>query len=383
MRETVGDLAIVVTAKRDAPVMERFTAYEEVRETPARGTTRCTVILRCGLQVDLRLVPPASFGAALHYFTGSKAHNIAVRRLAQARGLKLNEYGVFRGKRRIAGNTEESVFATVRLPYIPPELRENRGEIEAARGRELPKLVERRDLKGDLHVHTRASDGRGTLSEMAHAAREAGLKYLAITEHLRRLAFARGLDPSRLAQQIDEIDRLNDELDGLTLLKSIEVDILDDGKLDLPDSILKRLDLVVGAVHSAFDLPRKQQTQRILRAMNHRCFTILAHPSGRLIGERESLDIDMPAIVREAKQRGCFLELDSQPDRLDLEDRCCQMARDEGVLVAVSSDPHSVFEFANLDYGVGQARRGWLEAADVVNTRPLSQLRGLLKQTMG
>jgi DNA polymerase (family X) len=381
-RETVGDLDILVTATNGSPVMEKFCAYDEVQNVLARGDTRCSITLKCGLQVDLRLVAAESYGAALHYFTGSKPHNIAIRRLGQECGLKINEYGVFRGTRRIAGETEASVFEAVGLPYIPPELRENRGEIEAARGGRLPHLVERANLRGDLHAHTKASDGRNTLREMAAAAQAAGLSYMAITEHSRRLTVARGLDPRRLAQQIDEIDRLNGELQGFTVLKGIEVDILEDGSLDLPESILRRLDLVVGAVHSVFDLPRKKQTERIVRAINSRYFTILAHPSGRLMGEREPCELDMLAIVRAAKKRGCFLELNAQPDRLDLQDIYCQMAREEGVLVSIDTDAHGAFDFAHLQYGVGQARRGWLEADEVLNTRPLAALKRLLAKTM-
>jgi DNA polymerase (family 10) len=383
MRETVGDLDILIAARPGSPVMERFTSYDEVGNVLAHGETRSSVTLKSGLQVDLRLVPLESHGAALHYFTGSKAHNIAVRRLAQARGLKLNEYGVFRRESRVAGETEESVFAAVGLPWIPPELRENRGEIEAARRGKLPRLVELTDLRGDLHAHTKATDGRHTLREMAVAAKAAGLSYLAITEHSRRLTVARGLDPERLLKQIDDIDRLNSELKGVTLLKGIEVDILEDGSLDLPDSVLSRLDLVVGAVHSAFDLPRSKQTARLVRALGNRYFTLLAHPSARLIGEREAIDVDMLRITRAAKERSCFLELNVQPDRLDLTDVNCQMAREEGVLVAVDSDAHSTFDFAHLRLGIGQARRGWLTADDVLNTRTLARLRPLLKRTMG
>ena len=382
MRETVGDLDILVTADGDSPVMAEFCAYDEVREILAQGETRASVVLKSGLQVDLRRVPAASYGAALHYFTGSKAHNIAIRRLAQERGLKLNEYGVFRGERCIAGDTEESVFKAAGLPYIPPELREDRGEIEAARGGRLPQLITRNDLKGDLHVHTKASDGHDTVKEMALAAQALGLGYIAVTEHSRRLAVAHGLDPRGLARQIDEIDRLNGELAGFTILKGIEVDILEDGSLDLPDPVLARLDLVIGAVHSAFDLPRRKQTARILRAMDHRCFTVLAHPSGRLIGSREPYDVDMLRIMREAKSRGCFLELNAQPDRLDLHDTHCQMARDEGVLVCINSDAHSTLDFAHLGYAIGQARRGWLEPGDVLNTRTLARLKPLLERTM-
>jgi DNA polymerase (family 10) len=291
--------------------------------------------------VDLRVVAKESYGAALHYFTGSKAHNIAIRRIAQKTGLKINEYGVFRGNKRVAGDTEESVFRSVGLPFIPPELR-----------------------------------------ELAQAARDRGFEYLAITEHSRRLTVAHGLDPQRLMRQCDEIDELNEELKGITLLKGIEVDILEDGSLDLPDEVLGRLDLVVGAVHSKFDLSRAKQTERILRAMEHPHFTLLAHPTGRLLEQRAPYDVDMPRVIRQAKQRGCFLELDAQPDRLDLLDTQCQMAKEEGVLVSIDSDAHSTLDFANLRYGVGQARRGWLEKRDVLNTRTLKELRTLLKKTM-
>jgi DNA polymerase (family X) len=387
MRETVGDLDILVTAAPDStvmhsPVMQRFTTYDEVAEVFSAGDTRASILLKCGMQVDLRVVAQQSYGAALHYFTGSKSHNIAIRRIAQQLGLKVNEYGVFRGTQRIAGDSEESVYRAVGLPYIPPELREDRGEIEAARAGRLPKLVELSDLKGDLHAHSKASDGHDSLHDMALAAKALGLEYLAITEHSRRLTVAHGLDPVQLAKQCDEIDRLNTKLDGITLLKGIEVDILEDGSLDLPDGVLARLDLVVGAVHSRFDLSRAKQTERILRAMDHPHFTLLAHPSGRLIERREPYDVDMLRIIRHARQRGCFLELNAHPERLDLLDSHCQSAREEGVLVSINSDAHSTFDFANLQFGVGQARRGWLEKSDVLNTRSLAALRKLLKRTM-
>ena len=382
MRETVGDLDILVTAAPDSTVMQRFTAYDEMAEVFSAGETRASVLLKCGMQVDLRVVSQESYGAALHYFTGSKSHNIAVRRIAQQLGLKVNEYGVFRGTQRIAGDSEESVYRAVGLPYIPPELREDRGEIEAARGGRLPQLVELSDLRGDLHAHTKATDGHDSLRDMALAAKMQGLEYLAITEHSRRLTVAHGLDPLQLARQCDEIDRLNTQLDGMTLLKGIEVDILEDGSLDLPDSVLARLDLVVGAVHSRFELSRAKQTERILRAMDHPHFTLLAHPSGRLIEQRAPYDVDMLRIIRHAKQRACFLELNAHPERLDLLDSQCQSAKEEGVLVSINSDAHSTFDFSNLKYGVGQARRGWLEKADVLNTRSLTALRKLIKRTM-
>ena len=382
-RETVGDLDILVTAVADSPVMDRFTAYDEVAEVISSGTTRATVILRSGLQVDLRVVPAHSLGAALHYFTGSKAHNIQIRRLGQQRGLKINEYGVFKDEHAIAGESEESVFAAVGLPFIPPELRENRGEIAAAREGRLPRLIERRDLHGDLHCHTRATDGHADMETMAIAAREAGLEYLAITDHSRHLTVAHGLDEKRLLQQIEEIDRLNERLRGITLLKGIEVDILEDGSLDLPDSVLAKLDIVVGAVHDHFGLSEKKQTARILRAMEHKYFTLLAHPSGRLLLAREAYAVDMPRVVEAARERGCFLELNAQPLRLDFKDTHCRLARERGVLLSINSDSHGPDGFGNLVYGINQARRGWLEKDDVLNTLPLGELCKQLRETMG
>ena len=382
-RETVGDLDILVTARKTSPVMDRFAQYDEVAEVLSSGTTRSSVVLRCGMQVDVRLVEQSSFGAAWQYFTGSKDHNIAIRRLGQQRGLKINEYGVFRFEKRVAGRTEKSVYQALDLPLIPPELREDRGEIEAARDNRLPDLIEIKDLKGDLHMHTRMTDGRNSLKEMAQAARKRGLKYIAITEHSDRLKVAGGLDPPRLMQQMEEIDRLNSTLKGVTVLKGIEVEILEDGSLDLDDTVLARLDLVIGSVHSYFGLPLKKQTERILRAMDHRYFSMLAHPSGRLINEREPYQVDMPRIIRKAADRGCFLELNSNPRRLDLYDIYCQVAKEQRVLVSINSDAHSVNDFNYLAYGVAEARRGWLEKDDVLNTRPLAKLRELLKRTMG
>ena len=338
--------------------MERFVQGEDVHQVLLHGGTRASVMLKSGLQVDLRAVPAESFGAAWVYFTGSKAHNIALRRLAQEQGLKINEYGVFRGRERIAGATEESLYQAVGLRYIEPELREDRGEIEAARQGRLPVLVALSDLRGDLHMHTRESDGHDSL------------------------AFARGLDPVRLAKQIDRIDRFNEKAHGFTVLKGIEVDILKDGTLELPDSILQQLDLVVGAVHSYLDLPRARQTERVLRAMDSRYFTLLAHPTGRLIGERAACEIDLPRVLRKARERGCFVELNAQPARLDLIDTACQMAKAEGVLVSINSDAHGTLEFNHLQSGIDQARRGWLEKADVLNTRDLQELRPLLARTM-
>ena len=380
--ETIGDLDILSVAPAGRPVTDRFVAYQEVRDVLAHGETKASVRLQSGLQVDLRVVPQESYGAALLYFTGSKSHNVVLRQLAQQRGLKLNEYGVFRGDTRVAGETEESVYAALGLPWIPPELREGRGEIEAAKAGRLPHLVDLHDLKGDLHAHTRATDGRHSLQEMAEAARLRGLQYFAITDHSRRLTMAKGLDSTRLLQQIEDIDRLNATLSGITILKGIEVDILEDGNLDLPDEVLGRLDLVVAAVHSRFTLSNRRQTERIMKAMDHPHFSILAHPSGRLIGRREPYDVDMLRIIRKARERRCFLEVNAHPERLDLTDIHCRMAREEGVLLAVNTDAHSMLDLENARFGIGQARRGWLEKSDVLNTRSYAELRKLLKPTM-
>ena len=380
-RETVGDLDILVSATDAAPVTQALHRYDEIVSWAAEGPKRVTVSLRSGLQVDLRISEPECFGAALHYFTGSKAHNIHIRRMAQERGLKINEYGVFRGRRRIAGRTEESVFDAVDLPSIPVEMREDQGEIELARAGKLPRLVTREDLRGDLHCHTKATDGQESLETMARAAQAAGLEYLAITDHSKYLGMVKGLDERRLRQQMETIDRLNDRLD-ITLLKGIEVDILEDGKLALPDDLLTELDVVVAAIHSHFDLSEQRQTERVLRAMEHRAFTILGHPSSRLIGERHAIALDFQRVCVAAKERPCYLELDGQPDRLDLDDAHCRVAREQGVLVSIASDAHHSAQFENLNYGVVQARRGWLRAQDVLNTKPLKEVRRLLRAAM-
>jgi DNA polymerase (family 10) len=377
-KDTVGDLDILVTAKRGSEVMKRFAAYDEVGEVVSQGTTRSTVILRSGLQVDLRVVPEASYGAALHYFTGSKDHNIAIRTLAVKKGLKVNEYGVFKGEERIAGKTEKEVYALFDLPFIPPELRENHGEIEAARKKRLPKLIALDDIRGDLHAHTKATDGRYTAEEMALAAKARGYDYLAICDHSKHVTIAKGLDAKRLAKQIDEIDRLNEKLKGVRLLKSTEVDILDDGTLDLPDSILKELDLRVCAIHYQFGLSAEKQTERIIRAMDNRYFNILAHPTGRLMGEREAYAVDMQKLMEAALERGCFLEVNAQPERMDLSDMHCRMAKDMGLKLAISTDAHTTANLDFMRFGIDQARRGWLEADDVLNTRSWKELTKLL-----
>jgi len=377
-KETVGDLDILVASADSQPVMERFTSHPEVAKVASQGKTRATVYLKSGLQVDLRVVKAASFGAALYYFTGSKAHNVAVRKIAVKKDLKVNEYGVYRGRKRIAGKTEAEVLEQVDLPWILPELRENKGEIEAAREGRLPDLVEEKDIRGDLHTHTSATDGRNSLKEMAEEARRLGHDYIAITDHSKRLTMANGLDAKRLRQQMAVIDQLNDELDGIRVLKGIEVDILEDGKLDLPDDVLKELDITVCSIHSRFELSKKKQTERVLRAMDNPNFNILGHPTGRLINEREAYQIDLEAIIEAAAERGCCLELNAQPSRLDLAGRYAGMLREAGVLGAVSTDAHATDHLGFMHLGVAQARRGWMEKKDLLNTRTLRQLQKIL-----
>lgn len=380
-KETVGDLDILVTCKHDSPVMDRFADYEDVDEVLAKGKTKSTVILRGGLQVDLRVVPQVSYGAALYYFTGSKEHNIAVRKIAIDKGFKMNEYGVFKGEEeRIAGDDEKKVFETVGLPFIEPELRENRGEVEAGRENKLPRLIEQEEIRGDLHAHTNATDGRAPLKDMVEAAVSLGYSYLAITDHSQAVAMARGFDRKRLEQQIDEIDKLNDEYANFRILKGIEVDILKDGSLDLPDAVLEKLDLTVCSVHYELNLSAEKQTERIIRAMDNPNFNILGHPTDRLINERDPYRIDMDKIMDAALQRGCYMELNAHPDRLDLNDHHCRMARDKGVKVSIATDAHSTQGLKNMKYGINQARRGWLGPDDVINTRRVADLLKLLKR---
>lgn len=379
-RDTVGDLDIVVATQDGAKMGEKLTRYENVASTLAHGPTRTTVVLRSRLQVDLRVVPLVSYGAALMYFTGSKAHNIALRGLANDRGWKLNEYGLFDGRRRIAGATEEEIYRKLGLAVIPPEMREDRGEIALARAGKLPRLIALGDIRGDLHVHSNWSDGTAPIADMAAAAKARNYDYIAITDHSQHVTVAHGLDTARLGRQIDEIDRLNENLDGFAILKGAEVDILADGRLDLPDRILSRLDIVVAAVHYKFDLSRKLQTERIIRAMDNKYVSIIAHPTGRLIGEREPYEVDIEALVAAAASRGCCLELNADPDRLDLVDIHAHAAKSAGVKLAISTDAHAVAGFSNMRFGVDQARRGWLEPSDVINALPLPRLRRLLRR---
>ena len=376
----MGDLDVLVTCKKSDPAMDCLKDYQAVAEVVARGKTKMSVRLRNGLQMDLRVVPEESYGAAVQYFTGSKDHSIQVRRRAQERGLKISEYGVFRGKRRVAGRTEHEVYKAVGLPWIPPELREARGEIELALEGRLPKLLELKDLRGDLHMHTTATDGRASLDDMVEGAKKRGYAYIAITDHSKRVTMAKGLDSHRLRQHWKAIDRLAGKIKGLTVLKGVEVDILEDGRMDLPDDVLKEADWVVASIHYGQTQPREKITQRLLNAIGNRYVHAIGHPTGRLIGKRKGYPMDFKTVFKAAADQGCFMELNSQPDRLDLDDIAVASAKKHGVRIVIDSDAHSVEELGFMEFGVYQARRAGLKAQDVVNTRSLAELRKLLRK---
>lgn len=379
-QETIGDIDILVTCEDIISVITDFVNYDEVDEILSRGDTRASVILKSGLQVDLRVLLQKSYGAALLYFTGSKAHNIVIRRLAKHRDWKVNEYGLFSADDFLAGETEAEIYEKLGLPYIEPELRENRGEFEAAEEGKLPKLIKLSDIKGDLHSHTVITDGKNTLEEMAKAAQKLGYKYIANTEHSKRVTVAGGLDAEQVIENIKRIDKLNEKFDNFTILKGIEVDILEDGTLDLPDDVLKELDVVLGAIHYRFNLSREKQTERILKAMDNPYFNILAHPTGRLINEREPYDIDLEKIMQKAKENNCILEINAQPSRLDLNDIHSRAAKEMSVKLVISTDAHSTSQFDFMRFGIGQARRGWIEKKNVINTRNIDELKKLIKR---
>ncbi len=379
-KETVGDLDVLATCDDASQVMDRLAAYDGVAEVLARGETKMTVRLKTGLQIDLRVVPQESYGAALQYFTGSKAHNILLRRMAQERGLKVNEYGVFRGSRRLAGRTEEEVYGALGLPWIPPELREDRGEIELALQGRLPRLLELGDVRGDLHMHTNVTDGRASLEAMVEGARRRGYAYVAITDHSKRVTMARGLDARRLRRHWRAIEELAGKVKGLTLLKGVELDILEDGRLDLPDDVLAEADWVVASIHYGQNQPREQITRRLLNAIRNPHVQAIGHPTGRLIGQRKGYDLDLEAVLQAAADYGCLMELNCQPSRMDLDDVALAAAGERGVPIVLGSDAHAVEELTFIEFGVYQARRAGLEAKDVVNTLSLTRFRKMLTQ---
>lgn len=379
-RETIGDLDLLVASRDTAAVGERFTSYPDFTKILAHGGTKCSAVLRSGMQVDLRIVEPETWGAALHYFTGSKPHNIAIRTLGVKRKLKISEYGVFRGRRRVSGQTEEEVFEAVGLPWIPPELREDRGEILRAREGSLPRLVELADIRGDLHMHTDATDGKNTLREMIEACAARGYEYIAITDHTKAVRVAGGLDRAGFRRQHRAIDALRRQMPGMTILHGAEVDILEEGQLDLDDETLDALDIVVAAVHAKLDMPEAQMTKRVLAALANPHVSVLAHPTGRLLGQRDPSALDLTKVVAAAKAHRVLLEIDAQPDRLDLCDTLVRTARDAGVRLVVDTDAHRVAELDFMRYGIDQARRGWCAKSDIANTLPLAALRAVLRR---
>jgi DNA polymerase (family 10) len=379
-KETIGDADFLVVSDQPEKVMAFFVKMPEVAHVYARGSTKTMVRLENGMDADLRVVEAASFGAALAYFTGSKDHNVAMRRIAQDKGLKLNEYGLFRGERVIATRSEEDVYAALGLAYVPPELRENSGEIEAARTGTLPRLIEPGDVRGDLQIQTTWTDGSNSIEEMAAAAKKAGRDYIAITDHTRGLAMTGGSDEKQLLAQVKAIKALNKRLSGMRVLTGAEVNIDRDGGLDIDDAVLAKLDVVGIAVHSHFHLSRAEMTARIIRAMENPHADILFHPTGRVLMKREPYDVDIDAIIAAAKRTGTLLEIDALPDRLDLKDEHVRKAVRAGVLLTIDSDAHHVHHLRCVDdFGIAVARRGWATKADVANTRPLAGFLKCLK----
>jgi len=381
-RETIGDLDLLAICGRGCKVMDRFTTYGDVAEVISEGETKSSVRLKCGLRVDVRVLEEESYGAALHYFTGSKAHNVAIRERAKDLGLKVSEYGVFRAKdeKRLSGANEEDVFKAVGLPFIPPELREDRGEIQAAEKGKLPKLIELGDIRGDLQMHTSATDGKNTIAEMAQKAKEMGYAYLAITDHSKAVRVAGGLDEKRLAKHLQEVEKAGGKIPGIRILKGVEVDILADGSLDLKDDILKECDVVLASVHSRFNMEEGEMTRRIIKAIGNPHVSILAHPTGRLILEREAYKVNLKEVFQAAIDHGVVLEINAYPDRLDLRDVDARMAKEMGARLVISTDAHSTGQLELMKFGVFTARRGWVEARDVINTLPLPPLLKILRK---
>ncbi|MBX3440857.1 MAG: DNA polymerase/3'-5' exonuclease PolX [Planctomyces sp.] len=378
--ETCGDLDLLAIADDSTAVMDRLAAHRLVTGVLARGETKQRVRLAKGLELDLRVVPEESFGAALQYFTGSKEHNVELRRRAQERGLKLNEYGLFRGDERVAGRTEEEIYAALDLPWIPPELRENRREFALAERHALPELIDLADLRGDLHMHTTASDGAASIEEMAESAKTYGFEYIAITDHSQRVSMANGLDAHRLRTHWQEIERVRQRVSGIEILKGVECDILEDARLDLADDVLAEADWVVAVLHYGLSQPRDQIMKRLLTAIRSPHVDAIGHPTGRLIGRRKGADVDFELLLQAAADYGVMLEINAHPKRLDLDDIQAAAARDRGIPIVINTDSHSRDGFSMMEFGVYQARRAGLTAADVANTRPWPEFQKLLRR---
>ena len=381
-KDTIKDIDVLATSQDPKAVMNAFVHLPHVKDVLMHGPTKSSVIIHEGLQVDLRVVEEDCFGAALAYFTGSKAHNIRLREMAVKSGLKINEYGIFREKdeKKLGGEKEEDIYRILGLPYIPPELREDSGEIEAAIEGRLPKLVELRDIKGDLHVHSKWSDGSHDFEELIDEAKKRGYEYVAITDHSKGLAIARGLSAERLMEEKKEIDAINKRLKGFRLIAGTEVDIRSSGEIDFPDEILKKMDIVVASIHSGFRQNREQLTKRLVSAMRNPYVSIIAHPTGRLIGERDPYDVDMNEVLKVAKETGTAIEINAYPLRLDLNDVHAKMAKEMGIPIVISTDTHIISQFDYMGYGVSIARRGWLEKKDILNTLSYSSLIKALRK---
>ncbi|HSB51908.1 MAG TPA: DNA polymerase/3'-5' exonuclease PolX [Dissulfurispiraceae bacterium] len=380
-KDTIKDIDILATSDNPREVMKVLVHLPQVSDVLMQGPTKSSVVLKEGIQVDLRVVEEGSYGAALAYFTGSKAHNIRLREMAVKKGLKINEYGIFREQddKRLGGADERDVYRLLGLPYIPPELREDQGEIEAALEGSLPDLVTSEDIRGDLHVHSKWSDGSHTFEQLVEAARKLGYTYFALTDHSKGLGVARGLTPERLAEQKKEVDSLNRKLKGFRVIHGTEVDIKSDGTLDFDDETLAVLDVVVASIHSGFKQSRQQLTARLVSAMKNPYVSIIAHPTGRIIGEREAYDVDMEDVLRVARETSTAIEINAYPLRLDINDTYAKKAKEMGIPIVISTDTHVVSQFNFMNYGVSIARRGWLEKGDVVNTLPAEQLLKRLK----
>ena len=381
MKENIGDIDILATGPDKEKIVHAFTHLPEVKEVLASGETKASIIAEGGTQIDLRVVEEDSYGAALQYFTGSKGHNIHLRGIAKAKGIKINEYGVFKGNKKIAGKEEKDVYRSLGMNWIEPELREDRGEIEAAQEKRLPKLVQESEIKGDLHVHSKWSDGTSEIEEIAQAAQKRGYQYVAICDHSKSLRIAHGLDESRLVKQIEEIDRINEKLKDFQILKGTEVDILTDGKLDFPEKILKKLDIVVAAIHSGFKQDKTKMTKRIVRALENPFVNIIAHPSGRLLGARDPYEVEMDELMEAVKKYGKALEINAYFERLDLDDVHCRKAKEMGVRVGIGTDSHHLDQMWMISLGVAVARRGWLETKNVLNTLSLKEMLEWCHQT--
>ena len=379
MKETIGDTDYLVAARDPERVMEFFIKMPEVQKVLGRGQTKVFVKLASGIDADLLVVPEESWGSALQYFTGSKEHSVELRKIAIAKGLRLNEWGIFKGDNRIAGTTEEEVYEALGLQWIPPEMRENAGEIELARQGKVPKLVEYESLKGDLQVHSENSDGTATIEEMARGAKAFGLDYIAITDHTKSLVLAGGLKEQELLEQVDKIAQLNDRLRGFRILASAEVNIMKDGSLDIPNNVLDKLDIVGAAIHSHFNLPIEMQTERLIKAAKNPSVDILFHPTGRLINKRAGYLLDIEKVIEVAKDTNTVLEIDAHYDRLDLKDEYVRMAVRKGVKLVIDSDAHHPIHYSFLTFGIAQARRGWATQSDVLNTLSADKFLNALK----